>query len=242
MSAKPAPRIKLWHRSCSGGPSISIRTSRGGYKGFALAQFQAGSIYQTRNLPESLSLAEALARRAVALDGADAEARSLLGTTLWTKGDSVGARTEAERALAISPNLAFAHGTLGVALIFSGHPKEGVVALEKSLRLEPRGPQSAVRSHRSRSVCIFATSTRPRLRRRNGRSVCTLSFRTPIGGSPLRSARPALLKKRGERWIKPSRSRQPPLTCMSASACLASAGRPRPHARRVAQSRVGGVT
>jgi adenylate cyclase len=119
----------------------------GGYKGFALAQFQAAAIYQTRNLPECLSSAEALARRAVALDGADAEARSLLGTTLWTKGDYEGARIEAERALAISPNLAYAHSTLGVTLMFSGRPREGLVALERSLRFEPRGPTSAVRLH-----------------------------------------------------------------------------------------------
>jgi tetratricopeptide (TPR) repeat protein len=83
----------------------------------------------------------------VALDGADAEACSLLGTTLWTKGDYEGARIEAERALAISPNLAYAHSTLGVTLMFSGRPSEGLVALERSLRFEPRGPTSAVHLH-----------------------------------------------------------------------------------------------
>jgi adenylate cyclase len=54
----------------------------------------------------------------------------------------------AERALETAPNLAFAHQTLGAALIFSGRPKEGVAALERSIRLDPRDPRSAVRLSR----------------------------------------------------------------------------------------------
>ena len=45
---------------------------------------------------------------------------------------------EAERALAISPNLALAHAVLGQTLIFSGRPAEGGAALERSIRLDPR--------------------------------------------------------------------------------------------------------
>jgi tetratricopeptide (TPR) repeat protein len=33
---------------------------------------------------------------------------------------------------------------LGAALVFSGRPNEGVAALERSIRLDPRGPQTAV--------------------------------------------------------------------------------------------------
>ena len=51
----------------------------GGYSGLALAQLQAAAVYQTLDLVEAQSSAETLARRAVALDGADAEARSCLG-------------------------------------------------------------------------------------------------------------------------------------------------------------------
>src|SRR6202040_2340668 len=73
----------------------------------------------------------ALARRAVALDGADAEARSLLYE---------GALAEAERAMAMTPNLAFAHHMFGTTLIFSGRPKEGLAALKRSIRLDPPPP------------------------------------------------------------------------------------------------------
>ena len=88
---------------------------------------------------------EALARRAVALNGADAEARSLLCNALRQRGDYEGALAEAERALAISPNLAFAHHMLAQTLIFSGRPKDGLAAIERSIRLDPREPRSAAR-------------------------------------------------------------------------------------------------
>jgi adenylate cyclase len=112
----------------------------GGYSGLASAQLQAAARFQTRGLPEATGSAEALTRRAVALDGGDAEARSYLGYALWMSGDHEGALAEAERALTISPNLAFAHGVRGASLIFSGRPKEGVAALETCIRLDPRDP------------------------------------------------------------------------------------------------------
>src|SRR3984893_1421537 len=110
-------------------------TFGGGYRGLAMAQAVAAGGFQTRNLAETLISAEALARRAVALDGADAEAHSTLAATLCSRGDYEGALDEAERALAISPNLAGAHATLGATRIFSGRPKEGLAALQTSIRL-----------------------------------------------------------------------------------------------------------
>jgi adenylate cyclase len=61
-----------------------------------------------------------------------------------TQGNYEGAVTEVERALAISPNLASGHGILGSTLIFSGRPREGLSALEKGIRLDPRDPRSGV--------------------------------------------------------------------------------------------------
>jgi adenylate cyclase len=49
----------------------------GGYKGLALAVNNSASVYGTRSPREGFALAEALARRAVACDPADAEARGL---------------------------------------------------------------------------------------------------------------------------------------------------------------------
>jgi adenylate cyclase len=114
----------------------------GGYTGLAFAQRQA-AVRAGSASTETLSVA--LARRAVALDGNDAEARACLGImTLW-QADYEGALAEIEAALAISPNLADAHGVLGSVLNWSGRRKEARVALEKSIRLDPRNPNLAIR-------------------------------------------------------------------------------------------------
>jgi len=118
----------------------------GGYSGLAWAQRHAAAA-QRRDMPENLTSAEALARRAVALDGNDAEARTRLGQALMVRGDYQGALAEIERALAISPNLASAHGVHGAVLMWSGHPKEGRVALENSIRLDPRHPGLGLHLH-----------------------------------------------------------------------------------------------
>jgi adenylate cyclase len=117
----------------------------GGYKGLALAVNNSASVYGTRSPREGFASAEALARRAVALDPADAEARARLGMTLWMRADYQGALAEVERALALSPNLAYAHGIRGSTLVFSGRPEEGVAALEIAIRLDPRDPNQAAR-------------------------------------------------------------------------------------------------
>ena len=119
----------------------------GGYAGLALVQIQAGTVFATRPLPEAQNLAEIMAKRAVALDGADAEARSALGYALLARGDHEGSLAEVEEALAISPNLARAHGAFGTALILSGRLKEGLAALERYTRLDPRDPGFAPGSH-----------------------------------------------------------------------------------------------
>jgi adenylate cyclase len=117
----------------------------GGYKGLAVAYIQAAIVLRTRSQAEAYRSAEALARQAIALDGADAEAHLTLAAAMLRHGDYEGALAEAEIALALSPNLALAHGTLGETLIFSGRPKEGLAAVQTSIRLDPHDPKLAIR-------------------------------------------------------------------------------------------------
>jgi adenylate cyclase len=81
----------------------------------------------------------------VALDPANSEPRSILAAVLYRRGDFDGALVEAQGALAISPNLADAHGVPGAILVFSGRPKKGVAALERNINLDPRGPRRVIR-------------------------------------------------------------------------------------------------
>jgi adenylate cyclase len=53
-----------------------------------------------------------------------------------------------ERGLGERWSLASAHGGLGRNLIFGGRPAEGLVAVEKSIRLDPRDPLLALRLNR----------------------------------------------------------------------------------------------
>jgi adenylate cyclase len=117
----------------------------GGYWGLALAQHQEARLFGTRDLTEAQITGERLARRAVALDGADAEARTYLSNILMQRGDYEGAAVEVERALEMSPNLAYAHSSLGSVLLFSGHPKEALSSIETAISLDPRHPALVIR-------------------------------------------------------------------------------------------------
>jgi adenylate cyclase len=131
---------ELFERGIKADPTFA-----GCYSGLALAKLQASAVYQSLDANDAQSSAEALARQAVARDSADAEARSCLGWALQARGELEGAVMEIDHALAISPNLAVAHAQRGATLIFIGRPKEGLRAIETSIRLDPRDPFSAIR-------------------------------------------------------------------------------------------------
>jgi adenylate cyclase len=116
-----------------------------GYCGLALAQCWAVSNFQTRDLADVRNSAAPLARLAVALDGNNAVARSVLSFALLLSGHLDAALAEAERALELSPNLAMGYWRKGVVSIYSGQPQEGLRDVETSLRLDPRGSNLARR-------------------------------------------------------------------------------------------------
>jgi adenylate cyclase len=112
----------------------------GGSCGLALAQMQESGLFATRPVAEARISIKQAALRAVTNDESDADAHACLSWALNFDGDYDGALAEARRALAISPNLASAHRALGTTLIFSGQPRQGLAALQTSIRLDPRDP------------------------------------------------------------------------------------------------------
>jgi adenylate cyclase len=112
----------------------------GGHTGLAYAQHQASSRH---GLPDSESAESA--RHAVRLDANDAEARVCLGFMLMWQGNLEAAFAESEAALALSPNLANAHGLRGSVLNWSDQWATARIALERSIRLDPRNPNLAYR-------------------------------------------------------------------------------------------------
>ena len=109
-----------------------------------MSQIVAATLFQSSDLSEAQGSAERLVRLAVALDGNNAYAHSCLSLALSLRGDHRGAVAEADRALMLSPNLAFAYGRRGEALIFFDRAREGIRDLQTSLRLDPRGSMQAV--------------------------------------------------------------------------------------------------
>jgi adenylate cyclase len=121
-----------------------------------MVQIYAAAGFGTGDLADALGSIGPLARQAVSLDANNAVARSCVGFALFARGDYNGALVEAERALALSPNLAVGYWQRGNTLIFAGQPEQGVTDLRTSLRLDPRGPNLALRLFHVAIGCYFS--------------------------------------------------------------------------------------
>ena len=88
---------------------------------------------------EALATGLDLARRAVALDPADAMAHMVLGFALITAGDAFAALEAARRAVELNPSLAWAVSFYGYLLAVTGQPPEDAIAhAQRAMRLSPR--------------------------------------------------------------------------------------------------------
>jgi tetratricopeptide (TPR) repeat protein len=67
----------------------------------------------------------------------NAQARYCLGRALVHSKRGFQGTAECERALALNPNLATAHGTIGLAKVFDGHPEETESHELEALRVSP---------------------------------------------------------------------------------------------------------
>ena len=114
------------------------------YLGLAVTYLRDTGFYLTRSVSESMQLAEPAARRAVELDPDDASALGVHSVVMSFSGFREAAVEQAYRAIAISPNCAYAHHALGWSSLFKGHWKEAQEAFETSLRLNPRDPMNQI--------------------------------------------------------------------------------------------------
>jgi adenylate cyclase len=94
--------------------------------------------FQWSQDPQTLGRAEELARKALALDDTLSIARLLLSAVYQLKNRRELALAEAERAIALAPNNADAHGTLAGILNSLERPMEAIRAAEQAMRLHPR--------------------------------------------------------------------------------------------------------
>ena len=83
------------------------------------------------------------ARRAVALDESDAEARVILALSYLVTGEPESALSEGKLAIELNPNNAFANNAMGaVTSLAQTKFDEGIAWFEKALLLNPLDPQN----------------------------------------------------------------------------------------------------
>ena len=110
------------------------------YSAIALTYSMNAATFFTMDYNEACALAQQSARKAVALDGSDADARARLGLAFHVRGDLEEANEEAEHALSINANCAEALGVKGGALTYSGRRDEARQAIRQFLAISPRDP------------------------------------------------------------------------------------------------------
>ena len=94
--------------------------------------------YETEDRTARLATAKAALIKAVSLVPGSALAHMYLGRVAIYTNDGLKAIAECERALALDRNLAAAHATIGLAMIFIGRGEETEAYVQEALRLSPR--------------------------------------------------------------------------------------------------------
>jgi len=84
--------------------------------------------------------AEQLLLEAVDRDPDRSMARYAMAVLRQSQNRLAEARIEAEKAIALDPNFAFAHHMLGSTLLLMGQPEAAIPQIEKALRLSPHEP------------------------------------------------------------------------------------------------------
>ena len=99
----------------------------------------AGGANPTALIPE----AEAMARRAIALDDQDPWAHLVMSCIYGYQRRSDDAIDEIHQALHINPNFSHAYAWLGVINGYAGKFDEAMDAIERAYRISPRDPFNA---------------------------------------------------------------------------------------------------
>jgi adenylate cyclase len=126
------------------------------YAGLAVTYIWEGVIFQPKSRPRVIPLAEQHARKSISLDPMDASGHLALARSLMALGRSNEALIEANTALALNPNYAWAHGIQGAVLTFSNRPEDGIAPLERAKRLSPFDPMMWAWVHWTARACYYA--------------------------------------------------------------------------------------
>jgi len=114
---------------------------------YATAYFQLGQTHffdpyfgLSKSPAKSYQEAAKLFQKALAIDESHPLASSLLAFVYGLQGQHEKSLAQAERAVALNPNMAVPNVQLGAALFRVGRYEEAIQSLEKGIRLDPKGP------------------------------------------------------------------------------------------------------
>jgi adenylate cyclase len=112
-----------------------------------LGGIHMNDVYLGTSRPKD-SIAKAIewTRKALAMNGSLADARSRLGVLYSWSGRYNEGIAEAERGVELDPNSGQANFYLGMVLRYAGKPKEAIPVIRKALRLEPIAPDIYVQN------------------------------------------------------------------------------------------------
>jgi serine/threonine-protein kinase len=112
------------------------------FSGLSDAYLWAGYNEGVLTASEAKPKAQAMAEKAIQLDGTSAEAHTSLAVyKLFYEFDWAGCESEFHRAFALNPNYAFAHDQFGLALAFQGRLNESLAEGRRASELDPLSPQ-----------------------------------------------------------------------------------------------------
>jgi adenylate cyclase len=94
-----------------------------------------------------VSRADAHARRSIALDPAEAAGHCALAVVLLLMGRQAEAITEADLAVSLDPNSAWAYGAQGNTRAWGGRPREAIEPIKTAMRLSPFDPLMSFWQH-----------------------------------------------------------------------------------------------
>jgi adenylate cyclase len=112
------------------------------YVALARAYLDDAAGYSTRTPENAAELAEGWARKAIAIDPEDAEARAMIAMTMLVAGNADDAREQVALARASNLNSPLVSLIQAHVLLFTGQPVQAREGLGTCLRVDPRGPDS----------------------------------------------------------------------------------------------------
>jgi adenylate cyclase len=112
------------------------------HAGLALTYAWDAIFFNRDSQPRVVPLCEEQARKCISLDPMEPSGHMVLSTDLVFLDRRQEAVSEANIAVAINPNYAWAHGFLGSALTWTERPLDAIAPLERAIRLSPFDPMT----------------------------------------------------------------------------------------------------